>query len=133
MRRSGPGPGHSFRTPTLHTAECPFLILRERPAPCDLLKRLETAGLVRRTRNPDNERQVIVALTNKGRALHSKAGCLADTLAETSSHSFAELSDLNQKSGDFATRFTAALATGARSHRNEGCVVRRLGVSAAVR
>jgi DNA-binding MarR family transcriptional regulator len=62
-----------------------------------LLKRLETAGLVRRTRNPGNERQVIVALTNKGRALHSKAGCLAEALAEASSHSFAELSELNQK------------------------------------
>jgi DNA-binding MarR family transcriptional regulator len=62
-----------------------------------LLKRLESAGLVRRTRNPGNERQVIVALTDKGRALHSKAGCLAETLAETSNHSFAELSELNQK------------------------------------
>lgn len=61
-----------------------------------LLKRLEAAELVRRTRNPGNERQVIVALTDKGRSLQSKAGCLAEALVEASSHSLAELGDLNR-------------------------------------
>jgi DNA-binding MarR family transcriptional regulator len=61
-----------------------------------LLKRLEAAGLVRRKRNPGNERQVIVALTDKGRSLQSKAGCLAEALVEASSHSLAELGDLNR-------------------------------------
>src|SRR5688572_33233252 len=32
-----------------------------------LLKRLESAGLVQRARNPENERQVVVALTEQGR------------------------------------------------------------------
>jgi len=62
-----------------------------------LLKRLEGAGLLRRTRNPDNERQVIVALTDEGRALKSKAGCLGDALVETSRHTVGQLGDLNRQ------------------------------------
>lgn len=38
-----------------------------------LLKRLEAAGLVRRTRDPDDERQVRVHVTEAGRALRAKA------------------------------------------------------------
>lgn len=61
-----------------------------------LLKRLEAAGMVRRTRNPSNERQVVVALTDAGRALRSKAGCLGDALLEASGQSPAALADLNR-------------------------------------
>lgn len=49
-----------------------------------LLKRLEAGGLVRRARNPDNERQVVVALTDPGRDLRARAGCLGDALIGTS-------------------------------------------------
>ena len=56
-----------------------------------LLKRLETAGLVRRARNPENERQVVVALTDAGRGLRSRAGCLADALLSTSGQESARL------------------------------------------
>jgi DNA-binding MarR family transcriptional regulator len=38
-----------------------------------LLKRLEAAGYVRRTRDPADERQVRIRLTDQGRALHDKA------------------------------------------------------------
>lgn len=38
-----------------------------------LLKRLEVAGLIKRTRNPDDERQVQVRLTPRGRRLREKA------------------------------------------------------------
>jgi DNA-binding MarR family transcriptional regulator len=38
-----------------------------------LLKRLEQAGLVSRTRSAEDERSVIVALTDEGRALRSRA------------------------------------------------------------
>lgn len=62
-----------------------------------LLKRLETAGLVRRTRNPDDERQVIIALTAEGRALRSRAGCLADALLAASGMSSAELGEINEQ------------------------------------
>jgi len=39
-----------------------------------LLKRMEKAGVVGRKRSPQDERQVIVSLTAKGRALKEKAG-----------------------------------------------------------
>lgn len=61
-----------------------------------LLKRLEAAGMVRRTRNPSNERQVVVALTDAGRTLRSRAGCLGDALLEASGQSPAALADLNK-------------------------------------
>lgn len=61
-----------------------------------LLKRLEVAGLVDRTRNPDNERQVLVALTPEGRALRGKAGCLGDALLDASGQSPEALGRLNQ-------------------------------------
>jgi DNA-binding MarR family transcriptional regulator len=61
-----------------------------------LLKRLEVAGLVRRTRNPANERQVVVALTDKGRELRSRAGCLADALLSTSGQSSQHLNQINR-------------------------------------
>ncbi|MEQ1955131.1 MarR family transcriptional regulator [Mesorhizobium sp. CN2-181] len=61
-----------------------------------LLKRLETAGLLRRTRNPANERQVVVALTDTGRELRSRAGCLADALLSSSGQSPAHLNQINR-------------------------------------
>ena len=60
-----------------------------------LLKRLEEAGLVPRARNPDNERQVFVQLTEKGRALRTRAGCLADALLSFSGETAERLAALN--------------------------------------
>jgi len=62
-----------------------------------LLKRLETAGLLRRSRNPGNERQVLVSLTPKGLALRSKAGCLGTALLEASGETPDELGSLNRR------------------------------------
>jgi DNA-binding MarR family transcriptional regulator len=45
-----------------------------------LVKRLEQAGFVTRQRNPRDERQVVVSLTDKGTALREKASCLGETL-----------------------------------------------------
>lgn len=45
-----------------------------------LLKRLETAGLVTRTRNAEDERQVLIRLTTKGRALKQKAMCIPEQI-----------------------------------------------------
>jgi len=61
-----------------------------------LLKRLEAAGLLRRRRSPANERQVVVALTDKGRELRSRAGCLADALLSSSGQSPAHLNQINR-------------------------------------
>lgn len=47
-----------------------------------LLKRMETAGLVTRARNPADERQVRVELTDAGRGIEARArhvpGCIQD-------------------------------------------------------
>lgn len=60
-----------------------------------LLKRLEAAELVRRERNPENERQVVVSLTPRGAALQTKSGCLGETLLASSGQTPAELGALN--------------------------------------
>lgn len=45
-----------------------------------LLKRLEAMELVSRRRNPDNERQVVVGLTDAGRALREKARAIPEAI-----------------------------------------------------
>ncbi len=45
-----------------------------------LVKRLEAGGLVRRTRDAKDERQVRVALTEAGQALRSEGMCLAEAV-----------------------------------------------------
>ena len=45
-----------------------------------LVKRLEQAGHIVRKRNPEDERQVKVSLTDQGRALRAKTKALADAL-----------------------------------------------------
>lgn len=61
-----------------------------------VLKRLEVARLVRRTRNPDNERQVIVALTDEGKAMQMRGGCLADALLESTGETADSLAKVNE-------------------------------------
>ncbi len=60
-----------------------------------LLKRLETNGFVRRARNPEDERQVLIGLTGKGRALREKAGCIAEELLSISKREIPALKQLN--------------------------------------
>lgn len=62
-----------------------------------LLKRLEAAGLVSRTRNPDNERQVVVALTDAGTALRARAGCVGEALLAAAGRPPASLAALNRE------------------------------------
>ena len=61
-----------------------------------LLKRLEIAGLLRRARSPDDERQVIIALTEEGKAMRMKGGCLADALLESTGETAAVMAEVNQ-------------------------------------
>ena len=62
-----------------------------------LVKRLELAALVDRRRNPEDERQVQVTLTGKGRGLQSDSCCLNKALLERSGMSAAQLTVLNGK------------------------------------
>ena len=48
-----------------------------------LVKRLEAAGLLSRTRNPKDERQVNVTLTDEGRAVRKDAQCLTNELLKS--------------------------------------------------
>ncbi|MDV3459067.1 MarR family transcriptional regulator [Sphingomonas sp. HF-S4] len=60
-----------------------------------LVKRLETAGFVARGRNPQDERQVHVHLTARGKAMREQCACLAETLAARSGMTGAQLGALN--------------------------------------
>lgn len=60
-----------------------------------LLKRLEAAGLIARTRNPSDERQVLIELTPEGRELKGRMGCIPERLLSTSGLTLDGLRDLN--------------------------------------
>jgi DNA-binding MarR family transcriptional regulator len=56
-----------------------------------LLKRLEQAQLIKRTRNIEDERQVIIALTPQGQALKEKARAVPESILAASACSLGEL------------------------------------------
>src|SRR5216684_6822399 len=56
-----------------------------------LLKRLEAAELIKRTRSTEDERQVLIALTPQGRALQEKARAVPQSILAASACSVAEL------------------------------------------
>jgi len=62
-----------------------------------LVKRLEAAGHVTRNRNPHDERQVQVRLTERGWAMREQCGCLGETLFERSGMSIDTLVALNRQ------------------------------------
>jgi MarR family transcriptional regulator, organic hydroperoxide resistance regulator len=64
-----------------------------------LLKRLEAADLVARTRSSEDERQVDVSLTRKGRALQSIAPEIQQAIADATHCSDAELNRLRKDLG----------------------------------
>jgi MarR family transcriptional regulator, organic hydroperoxide resistance regulator len=74
-----------------------------------LLKRLEAAGLVKRTRSREDERQVIVALTAQGEALKEKARGLPLSILAASECSVAELTALKKDVEALRDKLNAAL------------------------
>lgn len=62
-----------------------------------LLKRLETQGLVTRTRDAKDERRVLIALTQEGRKLKRKAACVPPRVLEASGLSERQLLELTRK------------------------------------
>ena len=62
-----------------------------------LLKRLETQGLVARTRDPRDERRVVVTLTEAGAALRDKAKAVPEQLFCKLNLQLDELGDLRER------------------------------------
>ena len=74
-----------------------------------LLKRLEAAQLLKRTRNTDDERQVLVALTPQGQALREKARAVPQGILASSACSVGELTALKNEIVALRDRLNAAL------------------------
>ena len=74
-----------------------------------LLKRLEAAGLVKRTRSTEDERQVLIALTPQGQALKEKARAVPQGILAASACSLGELSAMKKDLVALRDRLNAAL------------------------
>ncbi|NLU83215.1 MarR family transcriptional regulator [Rhodococcus sp. HNM0569] len=61
-----------------------------------LLKRLEAAGLITRTRSTDDERQLLVSLTDDGAALREQALGIPPAVVARLGTTFAEMGELHQ-------------------------------------
>jgi DNA-binding MarR family transcriptional regulator len=61
-----------------------------------LVKRLEAAGLVRRDRDPRDERALAIALTEQGRALRTRAEQIPPGIVATLDMDLAELTSLRE-------------------------------------
>ncbi len=73
-----------------------------------LLKRLEAAELVKRTRGTGDERQVLIALTSKGQALKEKARAVPQAILAGSACSISELSAMKNELISLRDRLNAA-------------------------
>lgn len=62
-----------------------------------LLKRMEQAGLLQRSRDPEDERRVCVSLSTSGLALKDRARSIPQQLACASACSLQELESLTQR------------------------------------
>lgn len=62
-----------------------------------LVKRLEAAGFLGRRRNPQDERQVQVRLTDRGRDMREESACLGEALLRRAGMSLEELGQLNRQ------------------------------------
>ncbi|MGH6739231.1 MAG: MarR family winged helix-turn-helix transcriptional regulator [Bradyrhizobium sp.] len=62
-----------------------------------LLKRLETAQLIKRTRNTEDEREVLIALTAQGQALKEKARAVPVSILVASACSVGELTAMKNE------------------------------------
>ncbi len=74
-----------------------------------LVKRLEAAGMVERARNPADERQVQVRLTQRGHDMRDRCTCLAEELLARAGMSLDELAVLKRQVETFRGRLAEAL------------------------
>jgi MarR family transcriptional regulator, organic hydroperoxide resistance regulator len=73
-----------------------------------LLKRLEQAGLVSRTRDRQDERQVNITLTEKGRALQGEAAAIMPAIAEATGCGLDEVISLRERLKSLQQNLTEA-------------------------
>jgi DNA-binding MarR family transcriptional regulator len=73
-----------------------------------LLKRLEAAALIKRTRGTEDERQVLIALTPQGQALREKARAVPEAILAASACSLTELSAMKNELVTLRDRLNAA-------------------------
>ncbi len=71
------------------------LLQLDSPTLSPLLKRLESAGLITRTRSGEDERQVNIALTERGRDLRQEAEKIPPAIVAQLGMSIPELEDLH--------------------------------------
>ncbi|QWG23463.1 MarR family transcriptional regulator [Bradyrhizobium sediminis] len=74
-----------------------------------LLKRLEAAHLVKRTRSTEDERQVLIALTPQGQALRETARAVPQSILAASACSISELSAIKNDIIALRNRLNALL------------------------
>src|SRR5579871_2306015 len=73
-----------------------------------LLKRLEQAGLIRRTRSTEDERQVLIDLSSQGQALKDKARAVPPSILAASQCSVSELTAVRDEITALRDRLNAA-------------------------
>jgi DNA-binding MarR family transcriptional regulator len=74
-----------------------------------LLKRLEQAGQIKRTRSTEDERQVLIGLTAQGHALKDKARAVPPSILATSECSVPELLAIKNEIVALRDRLNAAV------------------------
>lgn len=74
-----------------------------------LLKRMEAAGLIKRTRSTEDERQVLIALTPQGQSLKERARAVPQSILAASACSVGELSAMKNELVALRDQLNAAL------------------------
>jgi DNA-binding MarR family transcriptional regulator len=74
-----------------------------------LLKRMEAADLIKRTRNTEDERQVLIALTPHGHALREQARAVPQAMLASSACSVGELFEMKNELIALRDKLNAAL------------------------
>src|SRR4051812_16827132 len=74
-----------------------------------LLKRLEAADLIKRSRSTEDERQVLIALTPQGQALREKARAVPQGILASSACSIGELTAMKNELVALRDKLNAAL------------------------
>jgi DNA-binding MarR family transcriptional regulator len=74
-----------------------------------LLKRLEQNGLITRTRDPRDERQVIVALTAKGQVMRSEVDTIMASIGQAAGCTLEEMVTIREMLQGLRANLTAAI------------------------